>query len=76
MRYPVVSRRSGGTMRPARGKRARLALSDSWQAFTDAMAAIAIGSIYVLPWAPVPLVLLVGGYLWCRRAVRNGKAGE
>jgi len=63
---------------PARtfGQRALLALSDSWQAFTDAMAAIVIGSIYVLPWAPVPLVLLVGGYLWCRRAIRNGKAAE
>jgi hypothetical protein len=52
------------------GQRASQALSDSWETFTDALASLAIGALFVLPWLPVALVLLAGGWLLARRMMR------
>lgn len=53
------------------GERAREALGDSWEAFTDALAAMVILGIYVLPWLPVVVVLVAAGYFLRRWAHRK-----
>jgi len=54
---------------PPFGRRVELALGGSWRSFTRAMAALAIGVIYALPWLAIAVVALVA--ILIRRARRR-----
>ncbi|HUT59477.1 MAG TPA: DUF4349 domain-containing protein [Phycisphaerae bacterium] len=53
------------------GQQVRVALHNSWRAFTEAMAAVAIGCLYALPWLVVLVILVIVGCLWHRRSSRR-----
>ena len=54
---------------PPFGRRLELALGSSWRSFTRAMAGLAIGVIYALPWLAIAVVVLVAALI--RRARRR-----
>ncbi|HDZ20919.1 hypothetical protein LCGC14_0315670 [marine sediment metagenome] len=48
---------------PPFGRRVELALGSSWRSFTRAMAALAIGVVYALPWLAIAAVVLVAALI-------------